>query len=99
MARTLTRPDAGTHRRPDAPAARPPRRDDVVVVSGGKPARLNFRPEETAGCSEVVLLPGFQKSAQLPQGQVLPVEFLPMELGEYQFACQMGMLRGKLVVE
>jgi len=27
------------------------------------------------------------------------VEFLPGEPGEYEFACQMGMFRGKLIVE
>jgi plastocyanin domain-containing protein len=27
------------------------------------------------------------------------VEFLPDKPGEYEFACQMGMLRGKLIVE
>jgi len=26
-------------------------------------------------------------------------EFLPKERGEFEFACQMGMLRGKIVVE
>jgi plastocyanin domain-containing protein len=29
----------------------------------------------------------------------VPVEFLPAEPGEYEFACQMGMFRGKLIVE
>jgi plastocyanin domain-containing protein len=29
----------------------------------------------------------------------VPVEFLPQKPGEYEFACQMGMLRGKLIVE
>jgi plastocyanin domain-containing protein len=27
------------------------------------------------------------------------VEFLPLERGEFEFACQTGMLRGKLIVE
>jgi plastocyanin domain-containing protein len=29
----------------------------------------------------------------------VPVEFLPERPGEYEFTCQMGMIRGKLVVE
>jgi len=29
----------------------------------------------------------------------VPVEFLPAEPGEHQFTCQMGMLRGRIVVE
>jgi len=72
---------------------------DVIVVQGGKPVRLNFLRQESASCSEMVLLPAFNKSAKLPEGQTVPVEFLPKEPGEYEFACQMGMFRGKLVVE
>jgi plastocyanin domain-containing protein len=72
---------------------------DVIVVERGKPVRLNFIRQESASCSEMVLLPAFSKSAQLPEGQTVPVEFLPAQPGEYEFACQMGMFRGKLVVE
>ena len=72
---------------------------DAIVLKRGKPARLNFRREESASCSEMVLLPDFGKSAKLPQGQTVPVEFMPDKAGEFEFACQMGMLRGKLVVQ
>lgn len=72
---------------------------DVIVVEHGKPVRLNFRREESASCSEKVIFGDFNKSAELPEGEIVPVEFLPEEPGEYEFACQMGMLRGKLVVE
>jgi plastocyanin domain-containing protein len=72
---------------------------DAIVVTHGKPVRLNFRREETAACSEMVLLPDFNKSAQLPTGETVAVEFVPEQAGEYEFTCQMGMLRGKLIVE
>ncbi len=72
---------------------------DVIVVEHGKPVRLNFRREETAACSEMVLFPDFDKSARLPTGETVPIELLPKEPGEHEFACQMGMLRGKLIVE
>ncbi len=72
---------------------------DVIVVQRGKPVRLSFRREETAACSEMVVLGDFGKSARLPEGEIVPVEFLPEKAGEYEFACQMGMLRGKLIVE
>lgn len=72
---------------------------DVVIVQHGKPVRLNFRREETASCSEMVLLPDFDKSVQLPTGETVAVEFVPAKPGEYEFACQMGMFRGKLIVE
>lgn len=72
---------------------------DVIVVERGKPVRLNFLREESAGCSEMVIFADFNKSAKLPEGQTVPIEFLPEKAGEYEFACQMGMFRGKLIVE
>lgn len=72
---------------------------DVIIVQHGKPVRFNFRREETAACSEMVIFNDFGKSAHLPTGETVPVEFLPEKPGEYEFSCQMGMLRGKLIVE
>jgi plastocyanin domain-containing protein len=72
---------------------------DVIVVQHGKPVRLTFQREETAACSEMVVFGDFGKSAKLPTGQSVPVEFVPERPGEYEFTCQMGMLRGKLIVE
>ncbi|MDE3076079.1 MAG: cupredoxin domain-containing protein [Chloroflexota bacterium] len=72
---------------------------DLIVVQHGKPMRLSFRREETAACSEMVVLGDFGKSAKLPEGETVPIEFLPDKPGEFEFSCQMGMIRGKLVVE
>ena len=72
---------------------------DTIVVQHGKPVRLNFRREETATCSEKVIFADFGKSADLPAGEVVAIEFVPEKPGEYQFECQMGMLKGKLIVE
>lgn len=71
----------------------------VVRVEAGKPVRLTFRREETSACSDTVVLEGFGKRADLPEGQLVPVEFLPKEPGEYPFACGMGMLRGTVIVQ
>ena len=72
---------------------------DVIVVEHGRPVRLKFRREESAACSEMVVFNDFGKSAKLPTGETVAVEFLPEKPGDYEFTCQMGMLRGKLVVE
>nr|CCD32035.1 Copper-translocating P-type ATPase [Methylocystis sp. SC2] len=72
---------------------------DTIIVRRGKPVRLNFRREETASCSDKVIFADFQKSAELPTGETVAVEFLPKESGEFNFACPMGMFRGRLVVE
>ncbi len=72
---------------------------DTIIVRSGRPVRLNFRREETAGCSDKVIFADFQKSADLPTGQTVSIELLPREAGEFGFACPMGMFRGRLIVE
>jgi len=72
---------------------------DTIIVRHGKPVRLNFRREETAACSEKVIFADFDKSADLPTGETVAVEFVPDKPGEYTFGCAMGMFRGKLIVE
>ena len=72
---------------------------DVIVVQAGRPVRLRFTRQESSSCSETVLFPDFSRSARLPEGEEVAVEFTPDKAGEYGFQCQMGMLRGKLIVE
>ena len=72
---------------------------DIIVVKAGQPLRMRFTRQESASCSEMVLFPDFNKSAKLPEGQEVMVEFTPDKAGEFGFQCQMGMLRGKLIVE
>jgi plastocyanin domain-containing protein len=72
---------------------------DVIVVKAGRPVRLTFTRQESSACSEQVLFPDFSKNAFLPEGQQVSLEFTPEKPGEYGFQCQMGMLRGKLIVE
>jgi plastocyanin domain-containing protein len=72
---------------------------DVIVVQKGRPVRLTFTRQESSSCSEQVLFPDFNQSAHLPEGEQVTLEFTPDKPGEYGFQCQMGMLRGKLIVE
>lgn len=72
---------------------------DVIVVEHGTPVRLTFLRQETAACSEEVVFPDFARRAQLPEGELVPVDFTPERPGEYEFTCGHGMLRGKVVVE
>ncbi|MBU6489089.1 MAG: cupredoxin domain-containing protein [Burkholderiales bacterium] len=71
----------------------------TIVVRHGRPVRLTFRREETAGCSDKVIFADFDKSTALPTGQPVTVELMPEKPGEYAFGCPMGMFRGRLVVE
>lgn len=70
----------------------------LIVVEAGKPLRLHFNRQETAACSEMVMFPDFDVSRTLPAGETVTIELEPQTPGEYEFSCQMGMLRGKLVV-
>ncbi len=72
---------------------------DVIVVEVGKPVRLNFNRQETAACTEMVVFPDFNKSANLPTGENVSIEILPEQPGEYDFSCQMGMIHGKIIAE
>ena len=72
---------------------------DTIVVERGRPVRLVFRREESALCSERVVLSAFERSAVLPEGEEVTVEFVPQERGEFPFTCHMGILHGRIVVE
>ena len=72
---------------------------DVIVVQKGRPVRLTFTRQESSACSEKVLFPDFNQNALLPEGEQVTLEFTPEQSGEYGYQCQMGMLRGKLIVE
>lgn len=72
---------------------------DVVVVKKEKPVRLHFNRQESSLCSEMVVFDKINRSARLPEGETVTIEFTPQEAGEIPFQCQMGMLRGKVVVQ
>lgn len=72
---------------------------DIIVVKAKQPVRLRFTRQESSSCSEMVLFPDFDQSAKLPEGQEVTVDLTPEKAGEYGFQCQMGMIRGKLIVE
>ena len=72
---------------------------DVLVFEAGKPIKLNFIREETAGCTEQVIFSDFNKTATLTPFKTIPVELKIDKPGEYGFQCGMGMIKGKLIVQ
>tara|TARA_R110000868_G_scaffold99872_4_gene274687 strand:+ start:411 stop:794 length:384 start_codon:yes stop_codon:yes gene_type:complete len=72
---------------------------DTIIVRHGKPIRINFRREETVACSVKVIFSNFNKGADLPSGETVPIEIIPSAPEEYDFFCAMGMFRGKLIVQ
>jgi plastocyanin domain-containing protein len=72
---------------------------DVIVVKQGVPVRLDFYRDETASCSEEVILSDFGIARKLPAFKTTSIEFTPDKPGEFTFTCGMNMLHGKLIVE
>lgn len=72
---------------------------DVIVVKRSKPVRLHFNRQESTLCSEMVIFDKLNRSAKLPEGETVTIKFTPETAGEIPFQCQMGMLRGKLIVQ
>ncbi len=71
----------------------------TVRVRAGRPVRLEFHRTETSSCSEEVVLADFGIRRFLPAHHTTSVDFTPSEPGVHEFACGMGMLRGRIVVE
>ena len=72
---------------------------NVVHGRVGEPLRLLVRREETAARSERIVFPDFGKSAMLPPFESVLIELLPTRPGAFEFTCQLGILRGLLVIE
>ena len=72
---------------------------NTVRVTAGRPVRLVFNRQESDPCSERVVLSAFGLSAELPQGHNVSLEFRPDDPGSFEFTCQMGMFRGKVVAK
>ena len=88
-------------RRPPQPTATRVRvkgsfQPNTLFGRGGEPVRIVFRREETSASSERVVFPAFGKSATLPAFEDVTVELFPQEPGDYQFTCQLGLLKGRL---
>jgi len=71
---------------------------DVIEVAAGVPVRLLFDRQESGDCSSRVVFSDFKVNQILPAFETTAVEFTPELLGEYGFACGMGMLHGRLRV-
>ncbi len=71
----------------------------VIRVRSGEELTLRFHRKDSNPCSEKVLFSDLDVSADLPINTPYELTFTPEQKGEFEFACQMGMYRGKLIVE
>ncbi|MCE5198319.1 MAG: heavy metal translocating P-type ATPase [Armatimonadota bacterium] len=68
-----------------------------VVVRAGSPVKLKFNRQETASCSDTLMMRDFNIVKPLPAYQTTEVTFTPPKPGEYAFTCAMNMYRGVVV--
>ena len=71
----------------------------VVRVPAGRPVRIAFLREEFARCSERVVFPSLGLNVALPAYEQAVVDLGVRQPGAYEFTCQLGVLRGRVIVE
>jgi hypothetical protein len=69
-----------------------------VDAKKGQPVRLAFVRTDSNNCAEQVVFSSLNIKKDLPVGKVVLVEFVPKDDREISFACGMGMLQGKVVL-
>ena len=70
-----------------------------IKVEKGKPAQIAFTRIDGQNCASEVTFPKLNITRKLPVGEMVSVEISPQESGEISFACGMGMLKGKVLVQ
>lgn len=69
-----------------------------LKLKAGVPAKVTFVRKTDEGCAKEVVIKEYNINRELPLNEPVTVEFTPRK-GEFTFACAMGMLKGKLIVE
>ncbi len=70
---------------------------NLIEARPGERLRLLFRREETATCSERVLFPA-SAGMMLPPFEDVAVDLGPLPPGKHEFSCELGVLRGRILV-
>ncbi len=69
-----------------------------LKLKANVPAKVTFTRRTDAGCAKEVEIKDYKVKRDLPLNESVTIEFTPRK-GEFTFACAMGMLKGKLIVE
>lgn len=71
----------------------------AVEVAAGQPLRLNFTRYDPTPCAEKVVFAELGITADLPLERSQTIHLPALKPGIYEFTCQMGMYRGRLVAK
>ena len=72
---------------------------EEIKLEKGKPAKLAFYRADAENCASEVVFSKLNITKKLPVGETVLVEFTPTEAGDISFACGMGMMSGKVLVQ
>ena len=72
---------------------------NVIQVKHNVPIKLIFVRKDPNPCAEYVVFNELNISEQLPLNKDITIMLANEKQGEFEFACQMGMYRGKIIVE
>ncbi len=70
-----------------------------IKISPRKAVILRFIRKDPTPCSEYVVFPKLNLSCRLPLNKPTEITLPPQPPGEIEFMCQMGMYRGRVIVE
>ncbi|HXG84971.1 MAG TPA: cupredoxin domain-containing protein [Pyrinomonadaceae bacterium] len=70
-----------------------------IKVEKDKPVKLAFYRADANNCGGEVVFSKMNITKKLPVGETVLVEFTPTEASEISFACGMGMMKGKVLVQ
>lgn len=65
----------------------------------GVPARITFLRKTNETCATEVVISAYGINRTLPLNKAVVVSFTPNKSGEFNFACGMNMMKGKIVVK
>ncbi|MDH5692722.1 MAG: cupredoxin domain-containing protein [Gammaproteobacteria bacterium] len=71
----------------------------AIKTGSGEPINLRFIRKDASPCAEKVLFNSLGKTWDLSLGKATYVQFDALDKGVYEFTCQMGMYRGRLIIE
>ncbi len=70
-----------------------------IPVKKGQPVKLAFYRADAKNCGSEVVFPKLNITKKLPVGETVLIEIMPQGAGEIAFACGMGMMKGKILVQ
>ena len=70
----------------------------MIQVQSGQQLIVNFMRKDQSPCAQYVVFSELGISEELPINQAKPVVIPTDKPGEFEFTCQMGMYRGKLII-